>query len=356
MEKEVTALEREGLISIEWVGPSNFTVSITAKGVKEAKSIEEGVWHKSEDALEQLRTKNHHERSILEEDGEHSYFVKDKTKIEEVGALPTDIMQTLDEQIIAERRASSDEIVTGVGVPAGRTDKERILYEGKEEVVERRIEGELDYFESEDGREIYIEVGEGEQEDRIAASKSTKVKRRVKERRISGEMGTPDFDDEDALAMEEETDNNKQIDDNIHEYQPQIQSVGNYSMVSERVSEEIPQEIDTEDEEEEQNEPRFLHGEVNITPSSKVDSIDDTSNTDLYKRIVDTISMNKPLSKNTETISRVTSDKLFCAWEPDRNCPLKMNKENDEGLTPTFEYCVVCQLVEIKNQLKKRIN
>lgn len=357
MEKEVMALERDGLISIEWVGPSNFTVSITVKGVEVAKTIEDGVWNKSLEALEQLDSKKHHEKSILEEEGEHSYFFKDKTKIEEVGALPKNIMQTLDEQIIAGRRASSDEVVMGVGVPTGREGDEGILYEGEEqEVVERRIEGELDHFESEGGKDIYLEVGEGVNEDRIAASKSTKVKRRVKERRISGELDTPDFDDQDALAYEEEMDTNKQIEDNIHEYQPDSISEGNYSMVSEKFSEEIPPEIHTEDEKEEQNEPPFLQSEAVKVQSSKTDSTDDISNMDLHKQIVDTISLNRPPSNDEATDSLLASDEMFCAWETHRNCPLKMKKGTEKQQSPTFEYCVVCQLVEIKQLLKKQVD
>jgi hypothetical protein len=355
MEKEVMSLEREGLISIEWVGPSNFTVSITAKGVEVANTIDEGVWHKSLEALEQMDGKKHHERSILEEEGEHSYFIKDKTKIEEVGALPSDIMQTLDDQIIAEREASN-EVVVGVGVPAAREDEEGISYEGEEEVVERRIEGELEYSESEDGREIYIEVGDGANEDRIAASRATRVKRRVKERRISGEMDTPDFDDEEALAYEEEMDDNIPIEDNIHEYQPQSQSDGNYSMVSEKVSEDTLPEIEPEDEYEEQDESSYYEGEAEEEQSPKIDTYEDISNIDLYKQIVDAISLDKPRPSDEDTAALFASDDVFCAWEPERNCPLKSNENNEGPLTPTFEYCVVCQLVEIKHLLKKRIN
>ena len=127
-------------------------------------------------------------------------------------------------------------------------------------------------------------------------------------------------------------------------------------MVSERVSEEILPEIDTENEEEEQNEPTFLQGEVKKMQSSRTDSIDDISNMDLYKHIVDAISLDRSLSDDQDTVSFVTSDKLFCAWETDRNCPLKMKKGTEKQLTLTFEYCVVCQLVEIKQHLKKQID
>ncbi len=204
MEKEVKALEREGLITIEWVGPSNFTVSITVHGVEVAREIEEGVWHKSVEALEQRGKKEHHERSILEEKGEHSYLIKDKIKVEEVGALPSDIMQTLDDQIIAERQAAyEEEYGPGVGVPATEFMDGDGDYKGEEEVVERRIEGELDYSDSEEGEEIYLNTGEGSSEDRIAQDKNSRIKRRVKERRISGELDTPDFDEEDAIPLED---------------------------------------------------------------------------------------------------------------------------------------------------------
>jgi hypothetical protein len=240
MEKEVQSLEREGLISIEWVGPSNFTVSITAEGVEVARAIEEGVWHKSLEALEQFGKDKHHERSILEEKGEHSYLIKDKTKVEEVGALPTDIMQTLDERIIAERQATYEEkYVSGVGVPATEILEENGDYEGEEEVVERRIEGEIDYSDSGEGEEIYLQVGEGSSEDRIVQNKKSRIKKRVKERRISGELDTPDFDDEDAIPLEENNENITQIDDGITEYQStDPPSEGEYNEISQEIEDE----------------------------------------------------------------------------------------------------------------------
>jgi len=331
MEKEVKALEREGLITIEWVGPSNFTVSITVHGVEVVKEIEEGVWHKSVEALQMQGKEKHNERSILEEKGEHSYLIKDKTKVEEVGALPSDIMQTLDEQIIAERQAAyEEEYEGGVGVPVTDIMDGEGDYEGEEEVVERRIEGELDYSDSEEGEEIYLNVGEDTSENRIVQDNKSRIKRRVKERRISGELDSPDFDDEDAIPLEENEENTTLIDDGISEYHPTgSPSEGEYNEISSEIEEEVMQASDESE-------------------------LEDLSNLDLYKQIVDSISLDTPRTTEGGESQQEGANELLCIWESERYCPLKMKKDAGKQLNVTPNHCTVCQLIEIKKILKER--
>jgi hypothetical protein len=352
MEKEVLALENEDLISIEWVGPSNFTVSITAKGVEMAKSMEEGVWHKSVEALEQLGRENHHQRSILEEEGEHTYIMEDKFGVEEVGALPTDILDTLDDQIRSERTSASDSVLDGVGVPAVDQNQEGEEIDGEGEVVERRISGELDTYESEDGREIYLELGEGVSEDRIATTRASHVKKRVKERRISGELDTPDFDDEDALPMEENIDHYNEMVDSISEYQlSSVKNDGKYSMIPEKMEEEAPPESVEEELEEETEEAQMEQEIVYEEEAPLVESEDE-----IYNQIVETISLDRPDPEPKENVTMEVSDKLICTWETYRYCPLKMKNKDKKKFKVTPSQCTVCQLVEIKQLLKKRID
>ena len=348
MEKEVQALEREGLISIEWVGPSNFTVSITAEGVEVVKAIEEGVWHKSLEALEQLNKGKHHERSILEERGEHSYHMKDKTKIQEVGNLPSDIVQTLDRQIIEERQAAyEEENGQGIGVPATNTMEEQGTFEGEEDVVERRIEGEIDHSDSGEGEEIYLNVGEEAYEDRIEQTDKSLIKRRVKEKRISGEFDTPDFDDKDAIPLEENFNGINVIDDKITEYQYSgSPSEGEYH---EAQSEE-PEYIEEGMEEEISEEPVYDREEVEMAQPNESE-FDDISNLDLYKQIVDAISLEKSQSQGEG--SNISVSEVACAWEDDFPCPLKVNSKGSKKTIITPNHCMVCQLVQIKKILKE---
>jgi hypothetical protein len=350
MEKEVQALERQGLITIEWVGPSNFTVSITAHGVEVAKAIEEGVWHKSLEALEQMDKGKHHERSILEERGEHSYHVKDKTRVLEVGDLPSDIVQTLDRQIIKERQAAyKAENGSGVGVPGKRINDDESTSEGQEDVVERRIEGELDLSESGEGEEIYLKVGEGAYESRIEQSDKSLIKKRVKERRIEGEFDTPDFDDEDALAFEDNIDNINFIDDKISEYNYSgPPSEGEYEQVEEEIPEYIEEEV--EEEEEEMDDPGYDREEVQMALSNNRKR-DDDKDSDLYKQIADVISKENPSSPVDSNVADV---KLMCSWEDDFPCPLKVNHDGSKELVITPNHCMVCQLLQIKKLLKER--
>ena len=51
LEKELLILEMEDYITIEWVGPSNFTVFITPKGNELAESYQEEVQPKSAETL-----------------------------------------------------------------------------------------------------------------------------------------------------------------------------------------------------------------------------------------------------------------------------------------------------------------
>jgi hypothetical protein len=348
MEKEVQALERQGLITIEWVGPSNFTVSITAHGVEVAKAIEEGVWHKSLEALEQMHKGKHSERSILEERGEHSYRMKDKTKVLEVGDLPSDIVQTLDRQIMEERMAAYEEKYgTGVGVPATKGIKEGD-YKVEEKIVERRIEGEMDYSDSGEGEEIYLKVGEGSYEDRIEQTDESLIRKRVQEKRIEGELDTPDFDDKDAIPMAENFDGINVIDDKVSEYDyPGPPSEGEYQQAEEEVPEYIEEE--KEEEEEEMEDPGYDREEVQMAQSNENDDVTDS---DLYKQIVDVISNEDPSVQGEN--SNIADSKFMCSWEDDFPCPLKVNRDGSEELIITPNHCMVCQLLQIKKILKER--
>ncbi len=352
MEKEVQALERQGLITIEWVGPSNFTVSITAHGVEVAKAIEGGVWHKSLEALEQMDKDKHRERSILEERGEHSYHMKDKTKVLEVGDLPSDIVQTLDRQIMKKRQATYEsKYGTGVGVPGTRINDDKSTSKGQEDVVERRIEGELDYSESQAGEEIYLKVGEGAYEGRIVQSDKSLIKKRVKERRIEGELDTPDFDDEEALALEDNIDNINVIDDKISEYNYSgPPSEGEYEQVGEEFPEDVEEGIE-EEVEEEFDEPGYDREEVQMAPMNRPEN-DDLSDNDLYKQIADVISKEKGTVENGE--SNIADPRFICSWEDDFPCPLKVNHDGTEELIISPNHCMVCQLLQIKKILKER--
>ena len=52
LEREIKLVEGEGLIYIEWIGPSNFIATITPKGVDIITAIDESLWTKETKGLD----------------------------------------------------------------------------------------------------------------------------------------------------------------------------------------------------------------------------------------------------------------------------------------------------------------
>ncbi len=100
--------------------------------------------------------------------------------------------------------------------------------------------------------------------------------------------------------------------------------------------------------------------EEELMQASDESELEDLSNLDLYKQIVDSISLDTPRStEGGGSLKVIASDKvetneLLCIWESERNCPLKMKKDMGKNLTITPNHCTVCQLIEIKKILKER--
>jgi hypothetical protein len=352
MEREVLALEREGFISVEWVGPSNFTVSITSEGVEMAKALEDDVWHKSEEALEQMERKKREIKSVLDEKGEHSYILHDNTGIEEVGDISSDIVDKLDEQIRAERGNPYEEEVSYEGeVPLEGEIQDEAPYHQDEDVVERRIEGEIEDELSQEGREIHLKIGNKDLEDRIAVGQRTQVKRRVKEKRISGETEESDSEEGKDIPIELNANDIGPIEDKVVEYQYSATGTGQSMASEEKEEEKVPEPPDNIKDSISDSNP----DDKGIPQSSKETPIEDLSNIDIYKQIVEAISLQGPILDD-ESSMMVVSDELTCMWETDRFCPLKMKKGTAKETTVTPNHCTVCQLIEIKKLLKKQVD
>jgi hypothetical protein len=103
-----------------------------------------------------------------------------------------------------------------------------------------------------------------------------------------------------------------------------------------------------------QEEPVVEEDEIEELPSFDEGETDDPSNLDLYKQIVDSISLDTPRSTEGGTDQLIVSNELLCIWESERYCPLKMKKGVGKKFTVTPNHCTVCQLVEIKKILKEQ--
>ncbi len=316
LEKEVLALERENYITIEWVGPSNFTVSITPKGVELVKSFQEDVWKKSVDALQKVREEEHEEKSIIHGEVGYTRMIDEKMGVEEVGDFSREIIEKLDEHIKAEREAASEEAgedLTGaIGVPAVVELGEEESVELKEDVVERRISGEMESKETGEGKEIPMPsediILHRSRESRIAAEKGTTIETKIKERRISGEL------DRGASAKKLRP--------------PRVKKM---SASPPKVEEASPEEVLSALEE---------------ISEVKAPSIDDSlSEVPVFP--------SAETQQEAKTEPEISIVEFRCVWEADHDCQILKEKQFEADFELTSNHCIMCQLLEIKRILKK---
>lgn len=309
LEEEILSLENGGYIGVEWVGPSNFTVSITPEGVELAKSYQEDIWRKDTAALRELKRLKHEEKSIVHEEVGYSKMIEEKMHVEEVGNLSSEIIDGLEGQIISEKDASIEEPVpASFGVPAVEEIMENEVIETDTGIVEKRISGELESEEAGEGETIALEYSgeEGYSEDRIAVDEVTSLEQRTKEKRISGK-----------------------IEGDMEEGKPKK------VRVKKREKKASNQE------------------ETEAVPDPVEDSDQDIFTTDFYQQIEDAIAFGESLQQESETNPIINPTSMNCIWETNRECSILKSRELGLETTLTPNHCVVCQLLEIKRLLKK---
>ncbi len=308
LEEEILSLENGGFITVEWVGPSNFTVSITPEGVELAKSYQEDIWRKDTAALRELKRMKHEEKSIVHEEVGYSKMIEEKMHVEEVGNLSTEILDGMEGQIISEKVASIEPPPASFVAPAVEEIMENEAVESETEAVERRISGELVSEEAGDGETIAVEYSDEEEysEDRIAVDEVTSLEKRTKEKRISGE-----------------------IEGDIGEEKPKK------AKVKKRKKKASNSE------------------ETEALPQPVEESNQDIFTTDFYRQIEDAIAFGESLQQESEVNPITNPNDMNCVWEMNRECSILKSREwgLETNLTPY--HCVVCQLLEIKRLLKK---
>ncbi|UCE39215.1 MAG: hypothetical protein JSW00_08370 [Thermoplasmata archaeon] len=329
LEKEVLALEREGYISIEWVGPSNFTVTITPKGVELVKTFDEDVWHKDIKALEVLNKAKHAKKSIFTQKVDYSKLLEEKIHVAEVGNLSNEIIEGIDEHIKAERISSSEVNNTGsIGVPALEEVIEDDDAEQEKGIKIKTVSGELESTLTEEGEVIQIKSDEAilkdDREGRIEVDKATKLEKRVKEKRISGEMesGTPVSEPMMVEAKKQK---------------------------SKLPKEKVVSEIDSASILESASEP-------DSEPLTSVVVAEDEISPDFYRQIEDAIHFGESLLEEAEEIVAkpvLEPGELNCPWETGHKCHMIKSGKFGDIDSPTINHCIICQLMEIKGLLKK---
>jgi hypothetical protein len=351
LEKAVLALEKEELIHIEWVGPSNFTVSITPKGVEIAKGYQEDVWKKSAEALEKVQSTKHTEKSIMHDDMEYSRAIDDKMHVSEVGSVADEIIKQIDKQILDERAHSAEgiaeeEVPVAVAVPAW----EETVSPGEagvdKDAVERRISGEIKTEVAEGGRMIPLETGEDSTVDRIESDDHS-FQTKVKEKRISGDM--------DQEGEEEEEEEKKgpprpprsflgSTDNPVYEEPREIYSEED-AEVDAQAEMETPYAEGTFDEDT-YEEPQESAQTYDEAPEPETDTMPGFS---LEELMADDDEAKPSEETETEDITS-TSAGALCMWEPENECPILKAGETEI----IMDQCIICQLIQVKQMLQNR--
>lgn len=327
LEKEVLELERNRFITVEWVGPSNFTVMITPKGVELVKTYGEDVWHKDVKALEELDRARHVKKAVHTHKVDYSKMMEKKIHVAEVGNIPHEIIDSIDEHIIAERESPDKAIDSGaVGVPAVKEQIAQEYLDNEKGIKIKRVSGELESDLTDEGETITIgstqELLEDTREARIAVDKATKLDRRVKEKRISGERegGTPISEPEQAEEKEYTT-----------------EEVIEGDTLTEPLSEEAYVDEETSAE---------TLAEEEVPP-------------DFYKEIEEALNFGESLvedvlsSKDSGDEAISGFEEAICFWEPEKECHMILSGILGDIDAPTINHCIMCQLLEIKKLIKK---
>ncbi len=320
LEGEVLDLERNRYITVEWVGPSNFTVMITPKGVELVKTYGEDVWHKDIKALEELDRARHAKKTVHTQRVDYSKMLEEKSHVAEVGIIPDEIIDSIDEHIMAERNGTQEVVNSGViGIPAVEEQFVEEAAFDEKGIKIKRVSGELENDVSEEGETISIgstkEILEDTREARIAADKATNLERRVKEKRISGEkeMGTPISEPKKARGRKKKALTQKEIMEEETMAEPFLEEA--------LAEEDVPPDFYKEIEE------ALNFGESMVEEILSSEDLGDEA-----------------ISGFTETI---------CAWEPEKECYMIISGKLGDIDTPTINHCIMCQLLEIKKVIKK---
>jgi hypothetical protein len=326
LEKEVLDLERDRYITVEWVGPSNFSVMITPKGVELVKTYGEDVWHKDVKALEDLDRARHAKKTVHTQKVDYTKMLGEKIHVAEVGNLPDEIIDSIDEHIIAERAGEEQIVDSGaIGVPAVEEQIVQEYLEDEKGIKIKRMSGELENDSSEDGETITIgstkDILEDTREARIAVDKATKLEKRVKEKRISGdrEGGTPISEPKKARGRKKK----EYTDEEIIEEESSAEPLLEETLVEEEAlaEEEVPP--------------------------------------DFYKEIEEALDFDESLVEEILAAGDVGEEAIagfaetICAWEPESECHMIRSGMFGDIDAPTINHCIMCQLLEIKKLIKK---
>jgi hypothetical protein len=320
LEREVLDLEKDRYITVEWVGPSNFSVMITPKGVELVKTYGEDVWHKDIKALEDLDRARHVKKTVHTQKIDYSKMMGEKIHVAEVGNLPDEIIDSIDEHIIAERAGEEQAVDSGaIGVPAVEEQIVQDYLEDEKGIKIKTMSGELENDVSEDGETITIgstkDILEDTREARIAVDKATRLEKRVKEKRISGdkEEGTPISEPKKARGRKKK----------------------------EYTSEEIIQE------------------ESSAEPVLEEALAEEDVPPDFYKEIEEALNFDESLVEEILSSGDLGEEAIagfsetICAWEPENECHMVRSGMFGDIDAPTINHCIMCQLLEIKKLIKK---
>lgn len=320
LEKEILSLESEGYISINWLGPSNFTALITPRGIEFTRAYQEGASQQEND--QNIEDINHvkHEENEIGEDFERDQNINDNKDLENVDEFPDEPIGDIDEQNIMEQEMSYEESISLDGDVRSEKINENEDLETKEKITEEQISGNI--------------PGEGANDGDISENP---IDYTVQTEAEYGDLGT-----------------NKIIE-------PENRSVENVIFSGSDANNPIVSQGIVDND----HEAKFSTGgeDAEVTSFNPDATDEDILSPDFFQEIEALLNYEQDTEQDPEqdheqeadAESVTDSSDTLCCWESERECPiLKGNKIGIKVKLKT-DHCIVCQLLEIKRLLNNQM-
>jgi hypothetical protein len=311
LEKEILTLESEGYISINWIGPSNFTALITPRSIEFTRAYQEGVSQENDQNIGNLNNAKHEENEIGE-DFERYQNINDNKDLENVDEFPDEPIGDIDEQNIMEQEISYEEPNSSNGDIQSEKIIENEDLETEEKIAEEQISGNI--------------AGEGTNDGDISENP---IDYTLQTKTEYGSLGTNEIIEPENRSVENVifsgSDNgnpivSQGIVDNGHEA---TFSTG---------------------------------GEEADDVSFKPDATDeDILSPEFFREIEALLNYEQDPDQETDEESVTDSSDTLCCWESERECPILKGNKIGIKVKLSTEHCIVCQLLEIKRLLNNQM-
>lgn len=312
LEKEILTLESEGYISINWIGPSNFTASITPRGIEFTRVYQEDASQQENDQnIKDLNNAKHEENEIGEDFGQYQNM-NDNKDLENVDEFPDEPIGDIIEQNIMEHEISYEESNSSYEDVQSEKIIENEDLETEEKIVEEQISGNT----------IDEVANEGNiSENPIDYTLQTEAE--------FGSLGTDEIIESENRSAENLIFSGSDGDNPIVSHG--IADNGHKATFS-------------------------TEGENAEDTSFKPDATEeDILSPDFFQEIEALLdheqNSEQDHEQKTDADSITDSNDTLCCWESKRECPIMRGNKIGIKVKLSTDHCIVCQLLEIKHLL-----